>query len=144
MDYPKGIHVNELSNIVKIDAKKLARVLRLLATRGCYNEGRAVLNAGKRIPHSSRLLVETDTFANNRLSLTLHNENPVHHMISLRTEVTGKGASVLYETLKDSRTAYSEEPEHAAFMYANNKEGITGTFFDCMRQDVRKFSIHVS
>ena len=58
-------------------------------------------------------------------------------MISLQIEVTAKGASVLYETLKDSKTAYSEEPEHAAFMYANNKEGITGTFFDYMRQDVR-------
>ena len=39
VDYPKGIHVNELSKIVKIDAKKLARLLRLLATRGCYTEG---------------------------------------------------------------------------------------------------------
>ena len=87
--------------------------------------------------------METDTFANNRLSLTLHSENPVHHMISLQIEVTAKGASVLYETLKDSKTAYSEDPEHAAFMYANNKEGITGTFFDYMRQDVRKRSIHV-
>jgi hypothetical protein len=82
--------------------------------------------------------VETDTFANNRLSLTLHSENPVHHIIRLRSEVTAKGASVLYETLKDSKTAYSEDPEHAPFMYANNKEGITGTFFDYMRQDVRK------
>ena len=87
--------------------------------------------------------METDTFANNRLSLTLHSENPVHHRISLQIEVTAKGASVLYETLKDSKTAYSEDPEHAAFMYANNKEGITGTFFDYMRQDVRKRSIHV-
>jgi hypothetical protein len=118
--YPKGIHVNELSKIVNIDGKKLARLLRLLATRGCYNE------------------VETDTFANNRLSLTFRSENPVHHIIRLRSEVTAKGASVLYETLKDSKTAYSEDPEHAALMYANNKEGITGTFFDYMRQDDAK------
>jgi hypothetical protein len=39
MDYPKGTRVNELSKIVNIDGKKLARLLRLLATRGCYNEG---------------------------------------------------------------------------------------------------------
>lgn len=39
VDYPKGIHVNELSKIVNIDAKKLARLLRVLATRGCYTEG---------------------------------------------------------------------------------------------------------
>jgi chromosome segregation and condensation protein ScpB len=40
LNYPKGIHVNELSKIIKIEPKKLARVLRLLATRGCYNEGK--------------------------------------------------------------------------------------------------------
>ena len=41
VDYPNGIHVSELSKIVKIDAKKLARLLRLLATRGCYSEGQS-------------------------------------------------------------------------------------------------------
>jgi len=120
VDYPKGIHVNELVKIVDIDAKKLARLLRLLATRGCYNE------------------VETDTFANNRLSLTLHSENPIRHIVSLHVEGGAKGSDMLYETLKDSKTAYSEDPEHAPVMYANNMEGITGTFFDWMRQDVRK------
>ena len=142
MDYPKGIHVNELSKIVKIDAKKLARLLRLLATRGCYNEGRSfqMLVEGS---HTNPGSVETDTFANNRLSLILHSENPVHHMVNLHVEVTAKGSAVLYETLKDSKTAYSEDPDHAPIMYANNKEGITGTLFDWMRQDVRKCSIHV-
>jgi hypothetical protein len=73
--------------------------------------------------------VETDTFANNRLSLVLHSENPVHHMVNIHVDMTAKGFAALYETLKDSKTAYSEDPEHAAIMYANNKEGITGTFF---------------
>ena len=41
MNYPNGIHVDELSKVVEIEPKKLARVLRLLATRGCYNEGRS-------------------------------------------------------------------------------------------------------
>ena len=87
--------------------------------------------------------METDTFANNRLSLTLHSENPVHHIVSLHVETAAKGSAVLYETLTDSTTAYSEDPEHAPVIYANNKEGITGTMFDWMRQDVRKFLIHV-
>ncbi|KAG6381902.1 O-methyltransferase-domain-containing protein [Boletus reticuloceps] len=117
VNHPKGIHVNELSKIVKIDARKLTRLMRLLATRGCYNE------------------VETDSYANNRLSLILHSENPVRHMIGLHVEATAKGAAVLYETLKDSKTASSEDPDHAPVMYANNKEGITGTFFDWMRQE---------
>ncbi|KAF9228372.1 S-adenosyl-L-methionine-dependent methyltransferase [Gyrodon lividus] len=125
VDYPKGIHVDELSKIINVDSKKLARMMRLLATRGCYNE------------------VDTDTFANNRLSLILHTENPVHYMISLQAETCAKGAAVLYETLKDPETAYSDDPVHAPIMHANNKEGITGTFFDWMRQeDSRRESYH--
>lgn len=42
VNYPKGIHVNELSKILNFDPKKLVRVLRLMATRGCYNEGHFV------------------------------------------------------------------------------------------------------
>jgi hypothetical protein len=74
--------------------------------------------------------VETDTFTNNRLSLTLHSGNPVRHMVSLHVEAAAKCSIVLYETLKGSQSAYSEDPEHAPVMYANNMEGITGTFFD--------------
>ncbi|KIJ15470.1 hypothetical protein PAXINDRAFT_32536, partial [Paxillus involutus ATCC 200175] len=117
-DYPKGIHVDELSKIIKVDSKKLARIMRLLATRGCYSE------------------LEMDTFANNRLSLVLHSENPVGHMIKLHAEGCTKGLSVVYETLKDAEIGYSNDPVHAPIMFANNKEGITGTFFDWMRQDV--------
>lgn len=93
--------------------------------------------------YSSVFSVDTDTFSNNRLSLILHSEHPARHMVSLHVESAAKGASVLYETLKDSETASSEEPGHAPIMYANNKEGITGTFFDWMRQEVRKFLVHV-
>ena len=57
-------------------------------------------------------------------------------MVGLHVESATRGAAVLYETLKDSKTAYSEGPEHAPIMYVNNKEGITGTFFDWMRQEV--------
>ena len=92
--------------------------------------------------HLFGISVETDTFANNRLSLILHSENPVRHMISLHVEATAKGAAVFYETLKDSKMAYSEDPEHAPVMYANNRDGITGTFFDWMRQEVRDCSTH--
>ena len=87
--------------------------------------------------------METDTFANNRLSLILHSENPVRHLVNLHVEGAVKGAAVLYETLKDPKTAYSEDPEDAPVMYAYNKEGITGTYFDRMRQEVRECSIHV-
>ena len=82
--------------------------------------------------------MEANTFANNRLSLILQSDNPARDLISLHVEGTDKGASVLYETLKDSKTAYSEDPGHAPGMYARNKERITGGFFDVMRQEVGK------
>jgi hypothetical protein len=78
-----------------------------------------------------------DVFANNRLSMILHNENPVRHMVNLHVESCAKAAAVFYDSLKDPRTAYSYEPTDAPFMFANNKEGIQGEFFDFMRQDVR-------
>ena len=64
-------------------------------------------------------------------------------MVSLHVEAGAKGAAVLYETLKDAKTAYSDHPDHAPVMYANNKVGITGTFFDWMRQEVSNYFIHV-
>ncbi|KAI9568006.1 O-methyltransferase-domain-containing protein [Boletus coccyginus] len=114
MGHPGGIHVNEFSKLVKIDAKKLARLLRLLATKGCYSE------------------VETDTFANTRLSLILHSKNPIRPMISLQVESPKKGSNVLYETLKDPQTGYSDDAEDSPMMYASRKEGFNGTFFELM------------
>ncbi|KAG1865914.1 S-adenosyl-L-methionine-dependent methyltransferase [Suillus subalutaceus] len=97
------------------------------ATRGCYNE------------------VDMDVFANNRLSLILLNANPVRHMILLHVEPVARGAAVFYETLKDPKIAYSYEPTVAPVMYAINKEGTEGTFFDWMaRNDGQRESYHTS
>jgi len=127
MDYPNGIHVDELSKIVNIEAQKLVRVLRLLATRGCYNE------------------VEADIFANNRLSLVLHSKNPIRHIVSLRVETYVKGSIMLYETLKDPKTALSDDPDHSPLMYANNKEGFVGGFYDWIKhQDIQRESYNLS
>ncbi|KAG2109388.1 O-methyltransferase-domain-containing protein [Suillus discolor] len=117
LKYPRGLHVNELSKEINIEPKKLARIMRLLATRGCYNE------------------VDTDVFANNRLSLILLEENPVKHMILLHVEPSAKGATVFYETLKDPRIAYSYEQTAAPVMYAINKDGTEGTIFDLMARN---------
>ncbi|KAG2142237.1 S-adenosyl-L-methionine-dependent methyltransferase [Suillus bovinus] len=127
LKYPKGIHVNKLSKKINIEPKKLARIMRLLATKGCYNE------------------VDTDVFANNRLSLILLDENPVKHMILLHVELISKGASVFYETLKDPKIAYSYDPTVAPVMYSIDKDGIEGTVFDWMaRHDGQRESYHVS
>ncbi|KAG2142225.1 O-methyltransferase-domain-containing protein [Suillus bovinus] len=127
LKYPKGLHVNELSKKINIEPKKLARIMRLLATKGCYNE------------------VDTDVFANNRLSLILLDENPVKHMILLHVELISKGASVFYETLKDPKIAYSYDPTIAPVMYSIDKDGTEGTVFDWMaRHDGQRESYHVS
>ncbi|KAF8840153.1 S-adenosyl-L-methionine-dependent methyltransferase, partial [Paxillus ammoniavirescens] len=99
------------------DILKLARIMRLLATRGCYSE------------------VDLDTFANNRLSLVLHSDNPIRHMIRPQAETYSKNAVMVYETLKDPEYGHSNDPSHAPVIFRNNKDGITGTFFDWMKQD---------
>lgn len=127
LSYPKGLHINELSKKINIEPKKLSRIMRLLATRGCYSE------------------VDMDVFANNRLSLIMRKENPVKNMMLLHVEAVAKGASVFYETLKDPKIAYSYEPTIAPVMYAINKNGTEGTFFDWMaRNDGQRESYHTS
>lgn len=37
--YPKGLHVDDLAKLVNLEKGKLTRVLRFLATKGCFTEG---------------------------------------------------------------------------------------------------------
>lgn len=99
---------------------------------------RRLLFLCQRVPHLFGFPVETNTFANNRLSLMLHNENPVRYMVNHHVHSIAKGASVLYETLKDPTTSHFEGSENAPVMYANKREGVIGTFFDWITQDVSK------
>jgi hypothetical protein len=39
LDKPEGLHVEDLAHKTGIDAGKLGRVLRLLATKHCFTEG---------------------------------------------------------------------------------------------------------
>ena len=57
-------------------------------------------------------------------------------MVSLHVEACAKGAGLFWETLKAPEQGYSYDPAHAPVMFANNRDGITGTFFDWMREDV--------
>ena len=38
--FPDGLHVSEIAKKVNVEKGKLARILRLLATRNCFREGR--------------------------------------------------------------------------------------------------------
>ncbi|KAH9949716.1 S-adenosyl-L-methionine-dependent methyltransferase [Amylocystis lapponica] len=113
-EHPEGLHVDELARIVDVEKGKLARVLRLLGTRHCFRE------------------VDTDIFANNRLSLVLHSSNSAGDLTTLYTDEVAQGAFALRETLQDPDYGYSYEPTKSPFMYSAADEEIDGTFFNWM------------
>ncbi|KAI6131221.1 hypothetical protein EV401DRAFT_2118090 [Pisolithus croceorrhizus] len=107
VDYPKGLHIIELSKKINAEPKKLSHIMRLLTMRGCYSE------------------VSKDVYVNMQLSLVLHSENSVSHMVNLHTESVSKGAALIHENLKEPWTVYSYHPGLIL---------TTGPFFDWMRQ----------
>ncbi|KAH7927960.1 S-adenosyl-L-methionine-dependent methyltransferase [Leucogyrophana mollusca] len=119
-EHPDGLHVRELSQKVRIDERKLSRILRLLATRGCYRE------------------VKPDVFTNNRLSLGLLSSGNVAILAGMHTDAGVKGASVLYENLTDPEVSLSNNPTNAPIMYALRDKGVKGTLFDLMQSDPKK------
>lgn len=136
--YPKGLHVDELSKLVNLEKFKLTRVLRLLATKGCFTEGKVFPHLAVLICHSNSfpIPVEPSVFANNRISLvTLSSSNP-GAIARIETEDISRGAIVLYETLTEPEYATSYDPDKAPVIYALKKSGFKGSFFDWMRQDV--------
>ncbi|KAJ6628892.1 S-adenosyl-L-methionine-dependent methyltransferase [Mycena sp. CBHHK59/15] len=101
LNKPEGAHVDELSRKTGIDAGKLGRVLRLLATKHCFSE------------------VAPNVFANNRLSMKLLSTDPVSSLVGHITDEPGKACTALNETLKDSETTSSVLPQGSAFKRAH-------------------------
>ncbi|KAK7453456.1 hypothetical protein VKT23_011729 [Stygiomarasmius scandens] len=112
--FPNGLHVDEIVSKTenKINPRKLGRIMRLLATRGCFRE------------------VSDSAFANNRLSLTLLSSNPVSSTILLDTYECLKGANALPESMAIPEYAESETPNKSAFTYAVRDENINGGLFE--------------
>ncbi|KAH0826050.1 S-adenosyl-L-methionine-dependent methyltransferase [Lanmaoa asiatica] len=115
--YPKGLHVDELAKLVNLEKGKLARVLRLLATKGCFTE------------------VEPNIFVNNRISLVTLSSSDPGALSRIEAEDVSQGAVVLYETLTEPEYATSYDPEKAPVIYAINRKGFKGGWFDWMKQD---------
>ncbi|TFY63828.1 hypothetical protein EVJ58_g3019 [Rhodofomes roseus] len=114
--HPEGMHVKDLSLLVKIDEGKLCRILRTLATRHCFKE------------------VDVDTFANNRLSVALLKNSPIMNLADLYATEVGNGGNVLYEHLSDPRSNGSYHPAKSPLMYALKGPGNeTVGFFDWLR-----------
>ncbi|KIK46161.1 hypothetical protein CY34DRAFT_9855 [Suillus luteus UH-Slu-Lm8-n1] len=102
--HPEGLGIDALADAVNLDKAKLARVLRVLALRGCFKE------------------VKRDVFANTRLSLILKSTNNAGCCIRFQREFP-KYATVLYETMTDQEFAKSDNVEKTPRVYSLKKEG---------------------
>ncbi|KAF9235020.1 S-adenosyl-L-methionine-dependent methyltransferase [Melanogaster broomeanus] len=116
--YPQGLHVNELSQVVGLDKGKLARVLRVLISKGCFTE------------------VDTDTFANNRLSLITLTTSSPGDVARFQFQAAFDGAAVLYESMTDPEYAMSYALDKAPLGYALKKKGKTWNIFDWLNEDI--------
>ncbi|KAF8899314.1 S-adenosyl-L-methionine-dependent methyltransferase [Infundibulicybe gibba] len=105
LNKPEGVHVKQLAQESGLDTDKLARVLRLLATKHCYTEGRS--------------LVKPNVFANNRLSMKLLSNDPVSGLVGHMTDEVFKSSACLNETLSDPTSASSSLPGDAPFRRAH-------------------------
>ncbi|KAF8067694.1 O-methyltransferase-domain-containing protein [Lyophyllum atratum] len=116
----EGMHVEEISKSVGIESGKLARILRLLATKHVFTE------------------VEPEIFANNRLSLVLQSSSNVSYLTYCHTTLGPKAASVFYDNLTNKDYATSYDPGKSPFMQAVQDEGIRGSFFDWLKAHPEK------
>ncbi|KIK66536.1 hypothetical protein GYMLUDRAFT_935360 [Collybiopsis luxurians FD-317 M1] len=81
MSYPEGLPVTELAARSGIDAGKLTRMLRLLATKHCFKE------------------VKPGVFANNRLSMKLVSSDPSSSMVEHLVDDGLRASACLNDTL---------------------------------------------
>ncbi|KAG1794326.1 S-adenosyl-L-methionine-dependent methyltransferase [Suillus plorans] len=118
--HPEGLSVDALADTVNLDKTKIARVLRVLALRGCFKE------------------VKRDVFANTRLSLVLRSTSNVGSCIRHQREYP-RYAAVLYETMVDQEFARSNEVEKAPRAFALKKEGKNNGFWEMNDEELDTF-----
>ncbi|TFK48868.1 S-adenosyl-L-methionine-dependent methyltransferase [Heliocybe sulcata] len=114
----EGVHIAEISKACGIEAGKLGRVLRLLASQHCYRE------------------VAPDVFANNRLSMKLLSSDPIASYVGHATDECMKAGAYLWQALSDPECGSSYEVEKAAFKKAH---GLSA--FDWFTNDARGKSV---
>ncbi|KAH6915508.1 O-methyltransferase-domain-containing protein [Coprinopsis sp. MPI-PUGE-AT-0042] len=115
LDKPNGMHIADLAASVKVDADKLGRILRLLATRHMFRE------------------VTPDVFANNRLSMQLVSSNPISSYALTMTGEMGRLIGDIPNVLKDPEWGSSQDPCKTAF---NKYTGYQGNFFEYFESDM--------
>ena len=129
--------MNELSQIIGIEKTKLARILRLLTTRGLFKEGEYMCNPYKRIS-CDLLLVNRDVFANNRLSLVIKTTCNTGYLARTVGGLGLPAASVLFDALTDPEYGASHDPGKTALHYAMRQKGLPAVSngFDILEMDV--------
>ena len=82
-DKPEGLHIDELAKLSGLDSGKLGRILRMLATKHCFSEGTrlVLMSLSSSQAYSMYIAVDTNVFANNRLSIKLVSSDPVSSLV---------------------------------------------------------------
>jgi len=129
--------VNELSQMIGIEKTKLARILRLLTTRGLFKEGGCICNSYQCIS-DDLVLVNRDVFANNRLSLVLKSTCNAGYLVRSEGGIGLPAVSVLIDALSDSEYGASHDPGKTALHYAMRQKGLPAVSdaFEIMEMDV--------
>ncbi|KAF9068144.1 S-adenosyl-L-methionine-dependent methyltransferase [Rhodocollybia butyracea] len=112
LDKPDGLPASELAVLSGLDASKLTRILRLLATRHCFKE------------------VKPGVFANNRLSMKLLSSDPVSSIVGLLTDESLRASAYLNETITDPKSEvddgipFKRATGHSFFDYHKTPQGL--------------------
>jgi len=129
--------VNELSQMIGIEKTKLARILRLLTTKGLFKEGQYIYNPCQCIS-DDLVLVNRDVFANNRLSLVLKSTCNAGYLALSEGGIGLSATSALFDALSDPEYGASHDPGKTAFHYAMRQKGLpaVSNAFEIMEMDV--------
>ncbi|KAG6818997.1 hypothetical protein H0H93_016517 [Arthromyces matolae] len=106
---PSGMHIEEIAQKAGINAQKLGRVMRLLATNHIFKE------------------VTEDCYANTRLSYQLLSSNPLSSMVSYITSENNKATALLAEVLADPAWGDSDAAGRAPW---NKYKGYDKSMFE--------------
>ncbi|TFK96572.1 S-adenosyl-L-methionine-dependent methyltransferase [Pterulicium gracile] len=112
LDHSKGLPVAELASLVGINAERLSRVMRLLATRHCFIE------------------VSPNVWANNHLSLMLLKTSTEASIVGVYTEECLRAASYLRDVWNDEEWSASNESSRSAFAWSVKNEVNDKTMFE--------------
>ncbi|EIW77522.1 hypothetical protein CONPUDRAFT_128543 [Coniophora puteana RWD-64-598 SS2] len=130
--HPDGLHISKIAEVTNVPAHKLSKVLRVLATRNCFLE------------------VDTDTYANNRISYALRSSSTTKaHDYTLVNQSGHLATTQYWEYLQNPDFGPYDTVNKSAWTYARRVIG-GGTypeqdnFFGWYAQQVRPVTPAVS